>query len=134
MFRRSKTRPRSTQNPLRNAIEQELSPQPCPKTSSKKESQRCEKKTIGSTTLFKTSSRPRTQPSSIAPQSKALPSPIVPIKSPPKLPRKQDQNAKNHEIYITKAKEANTRGDIILAEQYYQQADHYSRLMKGNKE
>lgn len=134
MFRRSKTRPRSTQNPLRNAIEQELSPQPCPKTSSKKESQRCEKKTIGPTPLPKASSRPRAQSSSIAPQSKALPSPIVPIKSLPKLPRKQDQNAKNHETYITKAKEANTRGDIILAEQYYQQADHYSRLMKGNKD
>ena len=42
-----------------------------------------------------------------------------------------NQNARNnYERYTTMAKDAARRGDVIEAENYYQHAEHYFRVMK----
>ena len=58
------------------------------------------------------------------------------IRRPPGIrpsgnPRHAGQNARNnYERYIAMAKDAATRGDPIEAENYYQHAEHYFRVMR----
>jgi Domain of unknown function (DUF4167) len=50
---------------------------------------------------------------------------------PPGDARHSAQNARNnYERYTTMAKDAARRGDVIEAENYYQHAEHYFRVMK----
>ena len=50
---------------------------------------------------------------------------------PPSDGRHTSQNARNnYERYTTMAKDAARRGDVIEAENYYQHAEHYFRVMK----
>ena len=49
----------------------------------------------------------------------------------PGLERHSTQNARNnYERYTTMAKDAARRGDVVEAENYYQHAEHYFRVMK----
>ena len=109
---------------MRDAIEQELctTPEKREDLPAKKKSEHKEHR---SDSAPKNAQRPPLKTPSKQRRSNPPPSSHI-AKSPNKL----DKIAQNYENYITKAKEANTRGDFILAEQFYQQADHYSRLMK----
>ena len=50
---------------------------------------------------------------------------------PPGNPRYAVQNARNnYERYITMAKDAARRGEVIEAENFYQHAEHYFRVMR----
>jgi Domain of unknown function (DUF4167) len=54
-----------------------------------------------------------------------------PEERPPGDPRHAAANARNnYERYTTMAKDAARRGDIIEAENFYQHAEHYLRVMK----
>lgn len=123
MFRRSRTRPHPSQSPMKNAIEQEL----CATSKTKEDRPakiKAENKEYRSEGAQKKTQRPPMRTSSRQ-------KPSNPPSSQGRNPlNKSDKIAQNYETFITKAKEANTRGDFIQAEQYYQQADHYARLMK----
>ena len=46
----------------------------------------------------------------------------------------QTGNARqNYERYLALAKDATTRGDVIEAENCYQHAEHYFRVMRGGE-
>jgi len=50
---------------------------------------------------------------------------------PPGNPRHAVQNARNnYERYTTMAKDAARRGEVIEAENFYQHAEHYFRVMR----
>jgi hypothetical protein len=51
----------------------------------------------------------------------------------PGNPRHAAQNARNnYERYITMAKDAARRGEVIEAENFYQHAEHYFRVMRNH--
>ena len=54
---------------------------------------------------------------------------------PPGEGRHTAQNARNnYERYTTMAKDAARRGDVIEAENFYQHAEHYFRVMREQDE
>jgi hypothetical protein len=51
----------------------------------------------------------------------------------PAVSRRNDPSAnalKNHHSYLALAREATSRGDAIAAENFYQHAEHFLRLLK----
>ncbi len=131
MFRRSRTRPRPpksdpqalSQSPMRDAIEQELGPQlqsPQPILNGAHP----EKKQAWSNDGPKKTNRPALKRTSKPPLPVSISSREKPVLNA------QNKATQGYEAYVTKAKEAAIRGDVIQSEQYYQQADHYRRQMQ----
>ena len=65
------------------------------------------------------------------PQGQRPPHQRPPGIRPPSTGRHSAQNARNnYERYTTMAKDAARRGDVVEAENCYQHAEHYFRVMK----
>ena len=75
--------------------------------------------------------RPNRSNNPSRPQSYRPPNQRPPSIRAPGNPRHAAGNARNnYERYIAMAREAVSRGDIIEAENFYQHAEHYFRVMR----
>lgn len=112
MFRRAKSRQQNQQGVVKNSIEEELAP-------SNKISPK-QPKSVSTSTRNDLAKKTKPNREGLAGKT---------FKNDKHNPKKY-KLSQAYEIYVAKAKEAQTLGDYVLSEQYYQQADHYSRLMR----